>query len=353
MSTTAQPAEPRNDLLNEPPFFIVGMGRSGTTLLRSLLGAHSRIAVTPETHFMTRADNWGAQNRDAPEDFDDFWRNLITWSRFREMGIDPDDVLARIDASGKRDFRNIFTAMLAAYGETIGKPRVGEKTPGHYVYLDRIFAWFPQARIIAIRRDPRDVVASHVNAPWITDQMARKELRAPVIRRLRTFHVAERARVWCEANGEILPEAESDPRILIVVYEKLVSHPEREMRRICDFLGEPFEASAASERRDDPLVPTTDKIRSQWSEWNEMHDDRASAPVSTGSVGRWRERLSPEEASLVETICGPVMTRQGYRTEMPKNPRRLVGQALLHAGLAEDKLRTFVDWGKKRLKRAL
>lgn len=334
-----------------PPFFIVGCGRSGTTLLQSLLSAHSRIAVTPETHFMKRAEREGARRRKAPADFDAFWRDLMAWSRFREMGVEPAHVLARIEAQGTRDFRTVFAAMLETYGEMTGKPRVGEKTPGHYQYIDMIFDWFPDTRIVAIRRDPRDVVASHLAAPWVTDQMAPGRLRAPFIRRLRAFHVAERALLWRRANDEILADAETDPRVHMVVYEDLVVRPEQELRRICDFLGESYEPGMLAPRDDTPTmpVPTTDRIRSQWGDWNHTHHARANAPVSAGSVGRWREKLSPSEAGLIEAICGPAMMRRGYRPEMPGSPRRLLGQALLRAGLAEDRARSLMARGRGRL----
>lgn len=334
---------------HDAPFFIVGSGRSGTTLLRSLLTAHSRIAVTPETHFMKRADREGARTREAPADFEAFWRDLVAWSRFREIGVDPAHVLSRIEAQGTRDFRTAFAAMLGAYGETVGKPRVGEKTPGHYRYLDRLFDWFPGTRILAVRRDPRDVVASHLNAPWVTDEMAPGRPGAPVIRRLRAFHVAERALLWRQANGEILAEAETDPRVHVVVYETLVARPEQEVRRICAFLGEAYEPDMLSPRDEGPAVPTTDEIRTRWGDWTGTHHARAGASVSAGSVGRWRERLSRSEAALIEAICGPAMARHGYPPEMPRSPRRLLGQALLQAGLAEDEVRRLVARGKGRL----
>lgn len=52
------------------PAFIAGTGRSGSTLMRSLLSAHPRTCVSPETHYMARAEKWGFRDRNAPLDFD-------------------------------------------------------------------------------------------------------------------------------------------------------------------------------------------------------------------------------------------------------------------------------------------
>ena len=59
------------------PIFVVGSGRSGTTLVRAMLAAHSRIAVPPETHYVKFTDSFDAKTRDAPEDFTTFWQTLI------------------------------------------------------------------------------------------------------------------------------------------------------------------------------------------------------------------------------------------------------------------------------------
>src|SRR5881628_2752506 len=61
--------EPLDEATSERPIFVVGFGRSGTTLLQSLLGAHPRIAAPPEMHFARRIvqfqDYWGDLADDA------------------------------------------------------------------------------------------------------------------------------------------------------------------------------------------------------------------------------------------------------------------------------------------------
>ena len=345
-STTSN--RPRAD--SEVPFFIVGSGRSGTTLLRSLLSRHSDLAVTPETHFMARAYRDGAGVRDAPADFDAFWRDLVSWSRFTDLGVDPDDVLARIDRGGSRDFRAVFAAMLEAYGARMGKRRVGEKTPGHRHYLDRLFAWFPETRILVLRRDPRDVVASHLGSPWVTGQMRPRRLRAPFVRRLRLFHVAERALLWRQANGELLAGAGRNPRMHVVVYEDLVTQPERELRRVCSFLGEEYQPAMLAPRAAGQEAPQeqVNAGAAAWDAWMKMHTAKADAAVSADSIGRWRERLCPTEAALIESICSSVMERYGYEPEMQRTARTAFGHAVLRTGRAEDWLRGIDAGGSPR-----
>lgn len=302
--------------LQTAPFFVVGSGRSGTTLLRTLLAAHSRMAVPPETHYMKWIDRFGAQTMPAPRDFDAFWAELTAWQRFRDLGLEPAVVLSCVDAAGPRDFRTIFAAMLHAYGEARGKQHIGEKTPGHSRYLTRIFEWFPDARIVVVRRDPRAVIASHMRAPWITDELRPGRRRAPFVRRLRAFHVAERARLWCETYTELLAHAETDPRMHLVTYEALVRDPEGELRPICAFLGEPFEAAMIEERANVAGAAARDAMASEnWRTWAGEHEKKAAAQVSTGSLEKWREGLTAFEIGMIESICGPAMLRFGYRPD--------------------------------------
>ncbi|CAN5320167.1 hypothetical protein BH23BAC3_BH23BAC3_32940 [soil metagenome] len=101
---------------SEAPIFIVGPGRSGTTLMRKMISAHSRISITPETHFMKRVDKRGDING-SPKDFDAFWEEYTSWIRFTYLDIDPDYCLRLIDESGERSFKNIFQAVITAYKE--------------------------------------------------------------------------------------------------------------------------------------------------------------------------------------------------------------------------------------------
>lgn len=324
------------------PVFVVGSGRSGTTLVRAMLAAHSRIAVPPETHFLKFSDMQGAATRDAPEDFVTFWETLIARRQFRDIDVEPDRVLEKTKDTGGRTFRGIFLAMLAVHAEKTGKVRPGEKTPGHYRYLERLFRWYPGARVIALRRDPRAVVASHLGSPWVTQQLENRGRRAPLVPRLRLFHVAERARLWTEAYGRFLAGAEADPRICLLSYEALVADPARHAEAMTDFLGEPFEPAMIEDRGRVPGSAAQDRLGSaRWRDWVRDHERKASAPISQDGVEKWRRVLTPLEIAVVESACGPIMDRFGYARATPVPGRRagVLARAALGASWREAKLR--------------
>jgi hypothetical protein len=328
------------------PVFVVGSGRSGTTLVRAMLAAHSKMAVPPESHYVKFTDAYGGATRDAPDDFAGFWRTLTERRQFQDLGVDPQEVLAETERTGGKTFAGVFLAMLTVYARQTGKARPGEKTPGHYRYLDRIFRWYPGAQVVALRRDPRAVVASHLASPWVTQQIDVRGRGAPIVPRLRLFHVAQRAELWSQAYGTFLRDAERDPRIHLVSYEALVEDPETQVRAMTDFLGERFEPGMIEDRGEVPGSAARDRLGTErWRDWVREHESRASAPISRDGLEKWRSKLSPREIAVVESICGPIMDRFGYRKvgQAAVAPQAaFIAKAALRASDTEARLRNRV-----------
>ena len=322
-------------------FFIVGSGRSGTTLLQALLSSHPRLKVPPETHFIKRATNSGAARRAEPDDFDAFWNGIVGWSRFLDLGIDPDAVRALIERDGDRSFRNIFAAILKTYGTANGAERVGEKTPSHCQHVPRLLAWYPEARILFIRRDPRAVVASQLPTPWITEQLRPASPLASFSRRMRLSHVAERARLWQLANGHFLSGCIRDPRVHLVDYETLVTAPDETLRAVCAFLDEDFHPEMLA-GREAPTPTASGDGQDAFQEWRRSHRAAARRPVTSAGLHKWRESLSPLEIAMIESLCEDGMRTGGYVPESGGASRRkgAVAAALCLAGLkVEDRIR--------------
>ncbi len=155
-----------NAVLREPPFFIVGSGRSGTTLMRSLLSSHSRLAVTPETRFLKSCLRLGGVSLDdQPRDYREFWAAYCRTPRFAALGVTPGHCEGYFPQDRDPGFADMFAALLRAFLDKSGKQRVGEKTPSHLHHAGWLFARFPQARMIAMRRDPRAMIASLLQTP--------------------------------------------------------------------------------------------------------------------------------------------------------------------------------------------
>ncbi|MBB4659087.1 sulfotransferase family protein [Parvularcula dongshanensis] len=314
------------------PVFVVGAGRSGTTLMRTMLAAHPVFAVPTETHYMKLAYAHGAGSREAPEDFDAFWSELRQSRNVRNTGIDLDRLLTVIDEDGERSFKSCFAALLSVHASEHGKTRAGEKTPGHYRYLERLLDWFPKAVVIFLHRDPHATVASALKSPWVTEQLRPGRLAAPLMRRSLAVHTADRTVDWRDAARSIMRWRDDD-RVVPVSYASLVKAPEAELQRVCDRLGETFDSAMLTQRTAVPRSQAT--AETAWRGWIGEHEDRAARPVSSDALERWREELAPWQVAMIEGYCEDEMRALSYPFSCDE-PARRHGRASALCLLAAD-----------------
>jgi hypothetical protein len=91
-----------------------------------------------------------------------------------------------------------------------------------------------------------------------------------------------------------------------VRYEDLLAEPERELRRICAFLGEPFDRAMLTYYRDESAYPT------------DQHNlDSLRKPVLWNNREKWRAGLTPRELRIFEAIAGAELERYGYERVVP------------------------------------
>ncbi len=249
-----------------------GAPRSGTTLLRKLLDRHPEISSGAETKlFVPAAYNleWLAQSYAIPLGELRAWRAS---SASQGAFIDTFAERARRDA---------------------GKTRWAEKTPQNIRHLDWIMQRFPEAAIIHIVRDARDVICSmrqHPDWRWV-DGTWQKVL---VPRTLATY-----AQRWLD-DVAIGQAWRGDPRYTEVRYESLVDDPTTTLQAICGGIGVDLDAAwLASVGRDEDVAP-------------EAKRPDYEGAVSSASVGRWRTDLNAAEQREVERLCGPRLRELGY-----------------------------------------
>jgi len=315
-----------SDVLIEPPFFIVGSGRSGTTLLRSLLSAHSGMVVTPETHFLKSCIRLSGRPLDErPRNIDRVWREYCNTPRFAMLGVSREECEAYFPDDRDPTYADIFSAMLRAFGDEAGKVRVGEKTPSHFYQADWLLEHFPGSRIIIMRRDPRAMIASQLRTPW---RKGEEDMwRSTLTRSTRLHSVLREAKLWQHVNGTLLPELERNPRAIAVRYEDLVREPEKALRRVADHLGEEFEPQMLQERDVALVDPAQAGMNPEWTSMLREHEAKAQSSVGTASIDKWRDQLSEMETAVIEGVTADTMGRFGYdafATQPSKRRRALL-----------------------------
>lgn len=321
------------------PIFIVGPGRSGTTLLRSILSSHGRVCVTPETHFfdIARRAGWRPGSRDGRR----VWAAYRDHRRFHELGLNPADVERLV--AGSWTPRAVLAAILEAYRQAQGRPVVGEKTPRHWQYLDVIADWFPNMRVVVVQRDPRASGASQLATPWVANRLVPVSLRHGLVSGKRRARIVGDASAWSRLHRTIRDDWQGDSRVHVVSYETLTRDPAGTLTTLCRFLDLPFDPGMIDARSGGAVNAPRDLP--DWGTWRTAHHERARSAIAP-SEDRWRTVLTPSEVAAIEGQCGAQMEAMGYRCVTgPARRRRAAaaGRALRWAVRAERRIRRSFD----------
>jgi Sulfotransferase family len=270
------------------PIFVAGPERSGTSLVYALLASHSNIAMTRRTNLWTHFYNqYGDLADDANLD-----RCLQMMMRYRRLAkLDPDPERLRRDfRNGPATYERLFALLEQQYADGLGRPRWGDKSLNTERYTDVIIAAYPRARVIHMMRDPRDRYAS---------QKTRWQGRRGGVG-------AGTAEWLASARAAVRNEGRYPANVLVLRYEDLVCQPDASMRRVCDFIDEPYTDAMLT-------LDGAPVFRDKGS--NSSYGPRTSGTISSDSVGKFRRVLSPTEITFIQNTTVSEMAHFGYDPE--------------------------------------
>lgn len=276
-----------------PALFIVGCERSGTTMLAAMVDRHSQVAVPPETHLFIGLPRKLRELHARPEAAQRVeW--LLQHERLRDLKLTPAQVMDRL-SPGDVSLAALSTAVLTAFARAMNKERFCAKTPSHLFYTPTLLSWFPDARIVCVVRDGRDVVQSLNKTPWAKDDGNRKNATK--------WWIASRA---CDTF-----EARYPDRFMRVHFEALVREPEEQLRRVDAFMGLDFEQGQLDTHKETHVVPA----------WEAQWKAKASERPDPSRIGAWKRDLSPETVWELNAWMSPYLAKFGYfDTELDQCP---------------------------------
>jgi hypothetical protein len=285
--------------------FIVGVPRSGTTLLRVVLDSHADIFAPPETPWVL-----GAYGPDSS--LRGLIQNLAEGSYGPVRNISGIDRMHVMEA-GRRFLHDLFAPAMAARGKRV----LVLKTPHDIRHLEFIAEFLPDARFLHITRDGRDVCLS---------QLAKKGTFFHDLKEFGRLDYANAFRRWVEWERKArIILARPGVRASHVRYEDLVADPARELERLVGFLDLPFDAAMLDYAQAAHDYPA----------WEAGSTDVAARKsISTNSVGAWRGRPMTAEMRHVLRRHEEALVAFGYA------PSAMPGG--LSARLAEAMFSTFV-----------
>ena len=271
------------------PFFIVGSGRCGTTLLRAMLEAHPDVHIPPENDLRAAIRAWRTYSR-LP------WNAVLRlvlgrfefhpqWERWElSLGSLFQDLDRR---SGRA--RTLATVLDALYRAHLHrhKPsalRWGDKTPSNVYALASLRAVFPDLRVVQMVRDGRDVVGSCLR---IYDD----GLTSAAEKWVRAVHTGQRF------------GARHPGQYLEVRYEALVREPRATLQRVGTFLDVPFEERMLHYHELGLKLGDVERI---------PHMQGVRQPIHGAAVGRWRTQFTPDEIRTLDRLLGPTLADLGY-----------------------------------------
>lgn len=275
--------------MTERPFegvVVLGFPRSGTTMLRRLLGTHPQLCCPPETHV------WRACAAFLHEDDTPLGHSVDVATSLRYVGIDPEHVAERV--------RQLGFGLLRDVSAQYGKPIWVEKSAldiFHADAIDRLLG--DRCRYLWIVRHPGDVVSS------VKEYVAKVEIYYPefhdYIRRypapLEAF-----AHAWADTQERMIAFAEKHrDTCLKLRYEDLVAAPNHQLDRILSFLD--LEGDAGALLRglgESPGVVG-------YGDWKTYE----RTTVGEESVGRFRS-LPPRLLARIGAIVNPIAGQIGY-----------------------------------------
>jgi len=282
------------------PLLVLGVSRSGTTLLRVILDRSPGIAIPDESFFVPLLARRHGRTVDAERFLDDVAR-IPT---IRAWGLRAEDVAPRVRrgmATG-----DAIAAVFEAYAERAGKPRWGDKTPMYMRHLGLLERLFPDAQYVHLVRDGRDAALSFLEMPEGTFTRTWAHPTTP----------AQFACLWAKevSDARVLGRRVGTARYYEVRYEELVADPEGVVQAICAFAGLPFESG---------MLAYTDSVDVS----EKPHQQRLLRPPTAG-VRSWRDDMAPGDVDAFEAVAGDVLRELGYTVTAPRSTPRAAATRL-------------------------
>ena len=289
---------------NKKIIFIVGNSRSGTTMMRRVLGNHPDIYMLEELHFFEQLWSTDDKTKEISKE-----KAIALASRLffiQRDGylteVNPDKYLPEASKlvesiEGKRYSHEVLRSFLFYETHLHQKTIPCEKTPQDVFYIPEILELFPHAKIINMVRDPRGVLLSQ-KRKWQRKNMGAGFMTKKEQRRLKiNYHPITISKLW-NASVRTALKYKNHIQMHNMIFEKLVNESEAEIKRLCRFL----EIEFTDEMLNIPQVGSSNEA-----------DKPDEFGIKTERAGNWEKGgLNKTEIYFCQNICGNYMKQYGY-----------------------------------------
>jgi protein-tyrosine sulfotransferase len=266
------------------PIFIIGVPRSGTTLLRVLLDSHSKIAAASETPWIL-----GVYGDDSVRQLAAFLIESSHGPVKCVPGVSPQSIL--------KAMRAFIDEVFQPYLLIKNKELLVLKTPHDIMHLDFLLKLYHDSKYIHIIRDGRDSACSLVEN---SSSIFGNEIDG--FGKLNHLNAMRRWYEWEIKIRSAFKENEIKP--VSLRYEELVGNPVEVLKAVCSGIGVEFEPEMLAYQKHEHELP----------DWEAGSYDlkKRKKDIDTKSIGRWRERFSKYEIKKVDDLYGTFLKDIGY-----------------------------------------
>ena len=301
--------------MDNKTIFIVGMARTGTTLIARCLNKGDNIYVLNETHLMREYQHLLVSNAQLTGHDIDFIKRIINQfitiqrkgiyrkSEYQEYPDAVADVL-KLFEKNEKTLLGLIKCLFQYESDLHGKKYCGDQTPNHVFHIAQLIRFFPNAVFINMVRDPRAVVLSQKNK-WKAAKRSRQPL-FEIIRARINYHPITQSVLWTKSVTSALVAINKfgDDKIKNVHYENFVNEPEYQLKSVCAFIG-------------GGVKYTHNMLDISVSMSSNVSTSSVSG-VDSSLIDKWRTMLSPTEIFFVELFCKKRSKQIGYEMSNAK-----------------------------------
>jgi hypothetical protein len=254
--------------------FILGPGRSGTSLLQSMLDSNSKVTFIKENQYLRKV-LYGKSN--------------ISWFlENRKDRLNNLDYLHNIKSLNKLDF---YIKMINKESKTEIK-YIGDKDPNLLDYIEKLISDFQKPKIIFMIRDPRDIILSRIKAKWSSKWPFFFQILI-VYSQLKKY------------NKFIRKNKESSSCIHTVKYEQLILFPEKIISEICVFLNIKYEKEMLDYRNSSKRLVSKNEMAWKTNTFQKLDKN---------NFNKWEKEFSSEKIFFLNGVFNEILVQHNYNT---------------------------------------
>lgn len=283
--------------------FIVGNSRSGTTLLGRILGLNDSVFTFHELHFFEQL--WSVKDKIHHVNYDTAVTLYAKLLKNQRSGYLSADSFTKYNTAARNAFKNfntpihkhhIFEQFLKEEARLNSKTIPCEQTPRNVLYIEELLELYPDSKIIAMVRDPRDILLSQ-KRKWKRRFLGAKNI--PLSESFRSwinYHPITISKLW-RINTHIITQYENHPSVLMVRFEDLIASPEKTIQKVCTFLSIKYSSNMLS-------VPTVGSSNAS---------DGKNLGINSQNAGNWMKGgLTSSEIYYCQQLCKTEMAILKY-----------------------------------------